>query len=609
MLINTTKLLRTTALAAVAVLAVSVGAAQNAIADDSLLTPGDSVVTGFSGVEGSDQPFDRRFIDVNGPSAQVLSLRNTHGSPLESLLKTVIRHKLTAGEIGQVFAIAMDDGQDQTVPYIYFGSTSYFGLEIVIPDQDGDGRPERIKIGRPGAKWMAGQFGTTGNPGAIWRMNGKTGEVTLFASLPDNSGPGIGDIAFDEVSRQLFVSDLETGLIYRFGLDGTVIDSFDHGVDGRSAADFVEIEDDDRIADIESSAFNSADPATWGYTQKHRRVSGMAVHGGRLYYAVADGPKIWSVGVAADGSLSGDARIEFAVEDLPGEGPITDILFDGSGRLYLAQRGRQQTSDDYSRFAEPDASAVARYRLVDTDSASSSVWVRDGDQFAIGTGTERNRSNGGIALGFRYDANGALLTDTPDASLWTTGDNLTDSTSAEDDGFNVDGLQGIDVWSGSPSYVIDYDGRLETSDTNGLLGDVETWQPETVVPPSPDLFAEPAGGPPPGVPTDFEIPTKPFKANLKLVKKAVTPTCQTIAAGYRCEFQIQIKNTGPDTYRGPVRIAERLLNSAGATLGFSQSPNWTCWTVGAAGLSLSQTGCCAAPGCKHRAACYGAGAG
>ena len=46
---------------------------------------------------------------------------------------------------------------------------------------------------------------------------------------------------------------------------------------------------------ITDPAFKPDDPATWGITQAGRRIDAMAVHDERLYYAVAEGPEIWSV--------------------------------------------------------------------------------------------------------------------------------------------------------------------------------------------------------------------------------------------------------------------------------------------------------------------------
>ena len=74
-----------------------------------------------------------------------------------------------------------------------------------------------------------------GSPGAIWKIDGISGAVSLFATIDGNSGPGIGDVSFDKVHRQFFASDLDTGLIHRIDADGSLIDTFDHGVAGRPA--------------------------------------------------------------------------------------------------------------------------------------------------------------------------------------------------------------------------------------------------------------------------------------------------------------------------------------------------------------------------------------
>ncbi len=606
---NVTRSLRSAVFAALAAVTLTGAGTQGADAYENVLAPGDSIVTGFSGIqppsaptEPNGGPADVYFIDLDGSSAQILSMRSLEGAPDGALASPVGKYRVTARDVGQVFAIALDDGQGETVPYIYFGATSYFGLEIVVPDPSGDGTLKRVKIGHPDARWMPGQFGEGGDPGAIWRVNGNTGEVTLFASLPDNSGPGIGDIVFDENAGQFYVSDLDTGLIYRIDEDGSVIDSFDHGVDGREVAGLAAIEDDSRAADIESSTFNGADPATWGYTQKHRRVAGMAVREGRLYYAVADGPQVWSVGIAEDGRFTGKARMEFNVGIMPGSGPVTDMAFDRSGRLYLAQRGEQRAGDDYSRFAETGKSSVVRFRLVASDEdGQDPIWVKDGDGYAIGAGTG-DQSNGGIALGFGHDDAGGLLTDKPDAMLWTTGDRLS-SGDPSDGVTDVNGLQGNDVSLLRPlqdatkqSYFIDYDGVLGDGPKASPMGDVEIWQPieETVAlvdeaaPAVQEDLQYPLGFEPPGdmppedFPPDSTTPQFPFNTNLKLTKRAVFKNCTPHAAGWTCKFKIRVKNTGPDTYIGPVLISDRLVNADGATLGFGSSSNWNCWTIGTA---------------------------
>lgn len=257
-----------------------------------MLGRGDAVVTGFSGIKPSNvplkpgaNPLDEFFFDLDGPSAQILSLAVPGGIPSGQLISTPAKLQLKASQIGQVFGAALDDGQGGKILSVYLGATSAYGLNIVLPDADGDGWPERVKSGQPGADWMAGQFGTdqAGGPGSIYKVDGQAGAVSLFTTLSDNSGPGVGDIVFDKSGRQFFASDLDRGLIYRLGSGGEVIDSFDHGIDGRPAKGLAAVSDDGKQAEIGNAAFNSENPESWGYTQGERRVHGLDVQDGRLY--------------------------------------------------------------------------------------------------------------------------------------------------------------------------------------------------------------------------------------------------------------------------------------------------------------------------------------
>ncbi len=184
------------------------------------MTRGNAVVTGFSGTKStfSGNPVDQTFIDLDGASARILKLE-PGAPPTGQLITAPSVLQVKARDVGQVFAIGLDqkllpDGTED-IPDIYLGATSAFGLQIVMPDTNGDGQPERLKRGDANAEWMAGQFGKGGGPGSIYRIDGKTGAVSLFATIPGNSGPGLGDIVFDSATKQFFVSDLDTGLIHR----------------------------------------------------------------------------------------------------------------------------------------------------------------------------------------------------------------------------------------------------------------------------------------------------------------------------------------------------------------------------------------------------------
>jgi hypothetical protein len=91
---------------------------------------------------------------------------------------------------------------ERGTPGLYAAATSAFGLNIVGPDQDGDGQPDRLTAGAPGAAFMQGQFGPTpnGGAGAIWKIDAVTGALSFYADM-QNNGPGLGGLALDPLRR------------------------------------------------------------------------------------------------------------------------------------------------------------------------------------------------------------------------------------------------------------------------------------------------------------------------------------------------------------------------------------------------------------------------
>ena len=591
------------------VAAAALLSAGGARAAEALMAPGDAVVTGFSGIRPSGvplvpggNPLDHFFINVDGASAQIQSLGLFGEAPQGQLVSPGVKKQIPAREIGQVFPITLDDGAGTKVPNAFFGASSQFGLHIVKPDGDGDGQPDRTKTGAPGATWMAGMFASDkgGSPGAIWRVDGTTGAVTLFATIPGNAGPGIGDIVFDKASRQFFASDLDTGLVHRLDGNGQLIDTFDHGVAGRPAKGLAAVADDGIKADITSAAFDIEKPATWGVTQKERRVHGMAVHQGRLFYT-AD-RQVWSIGIKADGSFSGDVRWELDVQTSRPDSQLSDMLFDGEGRMYVAERGAQRGSYDFSLYAEAEKAEVKRYRLeVPEDPATPSRWVEATQTYAIGLPAEHRHSNGGIALGFPYDETGNIKTGSCGGFLWTTGERLRAGEFAQGDAegdpaanADVHGLQGNPVDLVRPenvppmtSYFTDYDSFFGDAEKAGHLGDVEIWQPCDGVPgvqtfgELPPWWIPPGDGVPPDFPPEFPDPEYPYATNLELKKRANPKSCWAWGANWLCRYQIRVRNTGPDNYFGPILVRDWFpANPAGLATAFQPQPPWACWHVG-----------------------------
>lgn len=595
---------------AAALLLMSAPAAAQVAGGTGLLGPGDAVVTGFSGTlpppeglpDGAD-PLDFTFIDPDGPSMQVQRFLPA-GPPAGQLIDAPALVTAPARSVGQVFGVTLDDAP---APNIYLGASSAFGIHIVAPGDDGT--PRHVKQGTPGAQFMDGQWGAEkgGSPGSIYRMDGLTGEITLFSSIGSNAGPGLGDVVFDRATRQFFASDLDTGLIYRLESTGIIADTFDHGSAARPAKGLPPVADDGSRMDISSPAFSSEDPATWGITPEGRRVGGMAVHGGRLYYAVAEGPQVWSVGIALDGSFRGDARWELDVAGLASSNPVTDIVFDPSGRMILAQRGTQRGSFDYSVFAEPKTSSVVRYtREIPDDPTTPGTWVLVPEEYAVGFRPDQRNTDGGVALGYGYDATGAVRGGSCNAFLWTTGEALRDDPAlaaqlSAGGPATVDGLQGNDASLVKPanappfsSYFTDYDGNFDHPERQGWMGDVEIFQPCEG---TQGELGYPGYQPPPFYfPPGYEPPPS-GSFNLTLDKEATPQVCLPGGLGWLCYYTIRVTNTGSVPYWGPLTVRDWMpLPVAGALVRFDFQPPWLCADLGAFNYECTLPGAFLWPG-------------
>jgi hypothetical protein len=468
------------------------------------LNLGDAVVTGFSGTIAPDpakprpaskSAVDLTFINPDGPSARIVGIGRPGFVWDGRLLPTPRTFDVFAKDVGQVFGVALDD--QQPASNIYLAATSAFGLNLV--GRGSDGQPERRKTGGPGAGWMKGQFGLDlqGDPGSVYKVDGATGVITLFAKVVldgvPNPGAALGNLAYDAAHKQLFVSDLYTGMIHRLAIaDGSEPGApYDHGVSGRSAANLPPLPfNPANRPNIANGRFNSENPDTWGFAPPERRVWGIAVQAGRLFYSVrngaaTEGPQIWSVGIAPDGGFGTDARLEIELAAEPGPYPVSDIAFSQNGALMLAQRAPIAASYDYSAFTKPGEPRVLRYWLKDAnDPPSPGLWKPMPEEYAIGfAGTYRN-TDGGVALGYGYGPDGTINTGTCDAALWTTGQNLRNNpalrSQLEPGGpLLVNGLQGSPAdmvrSANEPpaiSYFVDYDDKFDDPSASGHMGSV-----------------------------------------------------------------------------------------------------------------------------------------
>lgn len=471
---------------------------------EPVIFPGAMATSGFPGttIPGFEEgllpgvdPIDETMIDQDQPSVRIHDVRALGGPANGQLVYTPEPFVVKDADIGLVFGLTYDDGIKNGVPTgvpdLYTAATSLFGLHLVTPDSDGDGRPERQRKGVPGAAFMDGQWGMNlaGGPGSIYRIDGNTGTPSVFATIGSNSGPGFADIAFDKAHRQFFVSDLDTGFIHRISADGFVLDAYDHGITGRPAHGYAPISDDGSVLDTQSATLDTEDAGTWAWTADERRVYAVFVHGGRLWYSVGTKAEIWSVGINRDGTFGGDPRWELTVAADKAL-PVTDMVFDNHGFMYLAQRGDIENRYDYSRFANTGEGVVLRYwRENPDDPATESVWVPVPQEYAVGFPDPNRQTDGGIDLQYGYDANGYLNQDVCVGTIAKTGDDLRNAPALADQlaaggPLNVHGVQLTPLDLVKPanvppfgSWFVDNDGLFDDPDLKGHVGDVEIWRP------------------------------------------------------------------------------------------------------------------------------------
>jgi hypothetical protein len=482
-----------TAVAALAMFASGGGQRNAAFAQASppIVANGNAVVTGFSGAQppamiapGVD-PADKTFIDLQGPAARVFDLQAPGAPPQAQMLTAPKPFTATAAQIGQVFGVALDNAAQ---PNVFVAATSVYGLPIVVP---AGGQPVRVKQGAPNAAFMPGLFGPVppgGGPGSIWRIDGTTGEVRLFANVAldgaSNPGPALGGLAFDPASNTLFVADRATGMIHAFDPAGKERGRYDHGMQGRGAAGLPPVPYDPAgRLDISNPKFRSGDPATWGYAAAPRLIFGLGVRNGRLYYAVARDLQIWSVAIAPQ--FGADPRLEVSVAPGPGPSEISKITFDDQGRMLLAERAAPSGAADFTALTVEATGRVLRYLPV-PPGVQGPRWQPQSDEYAIGFARQMRNGNGGTAVGFGYDEQGRIDRATCGQFLWSTGEQLRNAIDpalaallAQGGPAEVNGLQGNDIEAVVPSntpplqsYFADYDDQFGDPAVRGHIGDI-----------------------------------------------------------------------------------------------------------------------------------------
>ena len=294
-------------------------------------------------------------------------------------------------------------------------------------------------------------YGANSSPATIKRIDGVTGEITAFATLPNN-GPAMGNLNYDCVSQTIYVSNFEDGRIYQIDMNGAIVSTFHH-----------------QTGDVTLGP--PADPGEpdGQFAPLGSRPWAVQSNAGRLYYSVwvehqqstdpARDNEVWSVGYVDKTGVPdpATAKLEFSLPTIGGSQstPVSDISFAQTGWMLVAQRtmgGDMQTGAHQSTTFEYDY--------------QGGTWVSQGTTYVVGELLPYSAAGG---VDHDFDPNGYV---------WMTGDALDFYTPSV-----VYGLQGTPYGGGGveTSTIIDLDQEITQQDKT-VYGDVEVPIPGDAMP-------------------------------------------------------------------------------------------------------------------------------
>jgi hypothetical protein len=388
-----------------------------------------AVTCGTRSIYTADQQYTFGLIDVRNP----VFGPNHYAAPAYH------DSSWTATNIGNVFGVTWDNDLD-----IYVTATSNvegFAIPGVVHD----------------AVWRYGDLGgganSTAAAGTVYKIDGKTGVVSVFAQLPQQSmmlkaesyatritGPGLGNIAYDTNNDQLFVSNFEDGRIYRLSNSGAVLSTYDPLTPDNGAV---------------------------GFAPRGERVWGLNLLEGRLYYAIWPAtnaqPTVRSVALSNGNFVGGTDQLELTGAFLNPGHPISDISFSQDGRMLLGQRTMLAFTLLGDKFSDVDCynhrTSVAVFE------GTSGNWTETRDWGISVVGGVTPESYGGVDWADRLGVND---------TIWASGADMINTSSGSH------GIMGIDFVDlpnnpaaiAGPFSAIPYDPNA-VGDPKGIGGDVE----------------------------------------------------------------------------------------------------------------------------------------
>lgn len=420
--------------------------------EEANISCGMAVLTCFSGYDlAADQ------VIANGPVMGIYDVRNPEGfSPgnwHEPRINGIHIHHADAAHLGQVFGIALDDNG-----CIYVTSTTMYGTADQLNGFSFGpaGAAGIYRLCHNGTNWDIDPFVTTSaTPG------------TVGTNMIHNTGSGLGNIAFDRVHQQFFVTNHQDGFIYRIDMAGIIQETYDYPGAGN---------------------IWSTPPSPHGFVPMGERLWGVGFHEqeNRVYFSAwnetrsgslsssAVSNEIYSIGLDASGAFlpTTDQRLELQVPEFDTQvwsNPVSDIAFSDAGNMLL---GEKVMFGDVTNASNPTGGYAHTARTLEVEGGSLSwgpVEVFQIGNLDLFTDNYANCA-GGVDYGFSgWDAQTDELSGC-DAMVWATGDALMDPSynpSGEPD--LVYGFTGMPASGNSPistdpdfvknnSYYVDLDG-------------------------------------------------------------------------------------------------------------------------------------------------------
>ena len=349
------------------------------------------------------------------------------GQDVSSQIQPQTKSYTTTQLCGEVFSVALDEEGS-----LYTGTTTLYNI---------------------------GSIGSA----VLSFIDWETGAVTKLATLPGNYG--IGGLDYDTECDQLFVSNLEDGIIYRVEAgNGTILSTFDPLLPDAGSIGLAPL--GERILGV---TYNPTDSRLYYSVWVNDRVD----NGGRnVIRSIEIDPNTCDFIPSTDMlELELPFRSEACgnVAELYSM-PVTDIEFDQSGTVMLL-------SESGFNSAIPIATAH-QARLLEYD-GSSGLWTIDTGgnanncKYQIGINGGGSNSRGGTD--FAYDSFNGVCTQEDESHIVVTGDALAGISCFEEGCYY--GLQYFNQSTGgdlSSSILLDMD-RDATSQTKSVYGDVDVF--------------------------------------------------------------------------------------------------------------------------------------